>query len=277
MSNSESHLLSIYDKKRRLIKPLPFSRSLAERFLWRRAETRGIHKTKLESGEPFYIYQGVEGLSKAIWLNGYYEKNTTELVSNILEEGEVFVDIGANIGYFTIVSAKEVGSEGEVYSYEPVSQNLDLLRKNIEVNELENVSVRNKLVSGSSGERSLGISKRKGQHSVKGDFSEEEMVKSVKLDEELERRISLVKIDVEGAELEVIEGGMETIRRDSPEIILEYNRSKWDTEKFEKIFSEMNELYEFYTVERAISRVTFEEIISGREISKNIYLAPKSP
>jgi FkbM family methyltransferase len=279
MINSQQYcntLLSIYDRHRALIKPLPFSRSLAEKFLWSRKINGKFHKTTLASGIPFYIYQDAEGLSKAIWLNGHYEKGTTELIAETLDKGDSFVDIGANIGYFTVIAANSVGGEGAVHSYEPISENVELLKRNIDSNNLKNVNIRESVVSSFSGEIEIGISARKGQHSTKKDFKERKKKKCVTLDEEIKQEIDLIKIDVEGAELQVIEGAMATIKRFKPAIILEYNPDSWSDEQIGDIFSAISDFYEFHRIERGEGQVIeYQDIVENKELSKNLYLKPK--
>src|SRR4030042_7144688 len=68
-------------------------------------------------------------------LNLIHEKATTELFKTMVKEGDVVLDMGANIGYFTILAARLVGKKGKVYSFEPEPRNYSYLKKNIELNK----------------------------------------------------------------------------------------------------------------------------------------------
>ena len=72
-------------------------------------------------------------------INGIYEEFETELVSKEISKNDVVVDIGANIGYYTLIFAKLVGENGKVFAFEPDPSNFALLKKNVELNGFRNV------------------------------------------------------------------------------------------------------------------------------------------
>lgn len=128
-----------------------------------------------------------------------------------LNEGDVFVDIGANIGYLTILASKRVGASGHVYSYEPSEREYSRLLRNLAVNKTSNVHASRLALSNFTGQVALWVSE---EHTglnrilspganVAGDVS----VPVSRLDELLYLpEIKLIKIDVEGAEFLVLEG-----------------------------------------------------------------------
>ena len=73
----------------------------------------------------------------------------------ILKPGMVVLDIGANIGYHTLISSKLVGNTGKIYSFEPEPHNFKLLLKNIEINEFKNIIPINKALSNNIGSTKL--------------------------------------------------------------------------------------------------------------------------
>jgi FkbM family methyltransferase len=140
--------------------------------------------------------------------------------------GEVLVDIGAHMGRYTLTTAKVVGNEGMVVAIEPHPENCETLQRNIRLNRLENVIVLNfaawdtdcelKLFTGDvAGHHSVRMNRRLGWVKVKGRVMDR-VLKELNLG-----RVDWIKIDVEGAECEVLYGLEETISRYTPKIIVE--------------------------------------------------------
>lgn len=146
-----------------------------------------------------------------------------------IKEG-IFVDIGANIGKYTIKVGRQMGNKGRVISIEAEPENFEVLKRNIELNKLVNVSAINAACWNEEGELDLYTapsSKTSGSHSVKEKISPHSVkVKSVKLDNILDsmgiKKVNFIKIDVEGAEVEVLEGAEKIIAKsDSVRILFE--------------------------------------------------------
>jgi len=167
-------------------------------------------------------------------LNGIYGEFETEIVKNEIKPNDVVLDVGAHIGYFTLLFAKLVGSEGKVFSFEPEPKNFELLTKNIEINNYENVITESKIVSDKNKtwtlytfETSSGANRiYKPNENINVKPIE---VDSISLDEyfknsEFLKRIKFVKIDVEGAELLVLKS-MKSIFQNNNNIklLLEFN------------------------------------------------------
>jgi FkbM family methyltransferase len=130
-----------------------------------------------------------------------------------------FVDVGANIGKYTIMLGKQIGDRGRVVSIEPHPECYEVLKLNIELNGLENVSALNRACWNESAELDLytasGLS-TSGSHSVKKRVSHRSIrARCARLDDVLrDLRVDtadFIKIDVEGAEAEVLEGAQQTI------------------------------------------------------------------
>jgi len=163
-------------------------------------------------------------------LNLTHEERTTELFKEMVKEGDTVVDIGANIGYFTLLSAKLVGKKGRVFAFEPEPKNYNYLLKNIELNNIGNtVLATQKAVSDKTGKTKLYICEHDtGHHTInqpegiksykpntgnKESFIE---IDAVTLDDFLKdknRLVDIVKIDAEGAEMLVLLGMDKTIRQ----------------------------------------------------------------
>ncbi len=145
------------------------------------------------------------------------EEDVHDVILDQLTEGDTFVDLGANIGYYTILAAKQVGTSGRVLAVEPLGDNFGILSKNIELNTLSNVQI----FRAACWERpsKLRIWLRPGFYGLaslkRGDESTHEEVDATTLDSLCSqlRTIKFLKIDVEGAELEVLKGGGETLKK----------------------------------------------------------------
>jgi FkbM family methyltransferase len=154
------------------------------------------------------------------------ENATSRILDLLLKEGVTFVDIGANIGIHTVHAARRVGQTGNVFAFEPRPQNFDLLQKSIHVNGLTNVcKCMNFAIAAAEGSATLHLSDICGHNSLFPLVDERTKtkaeVKTVPLDKVIpvDERFRVVKIDAEGAELEVL-AGMEQTVKNCREIVL---------------------------------------------------------
>ena len=147
-----------------------------------------------------------------LFLNGIYEEFETNFVKKEIKKGDVVLDIGANIGYYTLIFAKLVGETGKVFAFEPDPINFSLLKKNIEINGYKNVVLIQKAVSDKSEKLKLFLSEtNNGDHRIYNwDGSRKSVeIESIKLDEYFEdtkQRINFIKMDIQGAEYGAVSG-----------------------------------------------------------------------
>jgi FkbM family methyltransferase len=168
---------------------------------------------------------------------GIHEEVTTNLFKKIVKRGDVVVDLGANIGYFTLLAARLVGKEGRVFALEPEPKNFGYLTKNIALNNYKNVSTFQKAASDKNGKTELFIcSYDTGHHTInqyqgitaysRGREAEKKAIQigTVALDSFLAgQKVNVMKIDVEGAELLAIKGAKETLSKNRDiKIFLEF-------------------------------------------------------
>jgi len=161
-----------------------------------------------------------------------YEPATTDLFKELLKPGMVMADVGAHVGYFSLLAAEIVGPSGKVFAFEPEPGNHGLLRKNIEVNSLPNIQAVEKAVSDRSGTTEFFLSELdSGSHSLFGKAArgirEKVQVMVTTLDDFFESEgwpnTDLIKIDVEGAELGVLHGMERLIERmPNLNLVIEY-------------------------------------------------------
>ncbi|HYP39565.1 MAG TPA: FkbM family methyltransferase [Chloroflexia bacterium] len=143
--------------------------------------------------------------------DGRWEPLETGIVESELKEGDVVLDIGANIGYYTILAARRVGPSGRVFAFEPDPRNFSLLQKNLRTNGCTNVHVARKAVSDFTGTIRLYLDKlNKGDHAIYDVGGRQSIeVGAVRLDDYFSNyggKIDLIKIDVQGAEGKVLRG-----------------------------------------------------------------------
>jgi len=156
---------------------------------------------------------------------GEWEPTETHWFSRLLRPGDTFVDVGANVGYFSLVASRLVGREGRVIAFEPDPVAFSLLEKNVRLNRLDNVELVPKAASNAKGTLQLYLAQEnRGDHRIyqtdEGRFAID--VEAVVLDDYLANEvgeIDLVKIDTQGAE-GVILDGMQAMLSENPDIML---------------------------------------------------------
>ena len=170
-------------------------------------------------------------------LAGFSSLNEPEVREKMrLKEG-IAIDIGANGGMHTIPLAKMLGSSGEVIAIEPEPNNIIILKKNIKLNDLRNVTVINKACFSKTGKMKLYLDEfgGSGTHSLIKKQSKKINVETDTLDNILKnlkiKNVDLIKIDVEGAETDVLKGATKTLKKYHPKIIFE----AWDEQYLKKV------------------------------------------
>jgi len=148
------------------------------------------------------------------------EKFVEEIIVNVLKKGDIFIDVGANVGYFTILASRRVGVEGMVIAIECVPSTFEILRYNLGLNNISNVLPLNKCAWNKK--EKVTISFQEGFYGSASalfgstSFNYQNIkVDAIPLDEILSDldHIRLIKIDVEGAEFNVLEGLTESLSK----------------------------------------------------------------
>jgi FkbM family methyltransferase len=172
-----------------------------------------------------------DAIGRALYLYGLFEVRETTFVRAALRRGDLFVDVGANAGYYTLLASRIVGNDGAVVALEPSPRVRERLERNVRLNDLRNVTIRAQALAAEEGEAPLFVSEDPNNSGIAslrpgaGRAAAPQMVAATTLDEiaeELDRPIDLLKVDVEGAELEVFAGGGRTLSGpDAPAIVFE--------------------------------------------------------
>ena len=178
-----------------------------------------------------------EHMGSQIFWRGFYSEEQLRVLNHWLEPDMIFVDVGANQGEFTVFAAKRL-TQGQVIAFEPVSVLFQKLKRNINANNLTNVQLIQKGLDNKNHQLSI--------YTIEGNFEDGtrheglptlyptptrskicEVIELTYLDDFVDSqnlsRIDVIKIDVEGAELAVLQGARETLRRFKPVILMEVN------------------------------------------------------
>lgn len=169
-------------------------------------------------------------LSRLIW--NKFEKDETDYMCKVLKKGDVFIDVGSNIGLFSLIASKIVGDKGKVICFEPSPLTYTRLKENVTINNFNNLDVRNLGLSDSIGELTFYVSNN--GYDAWNSFSpsaDNKLELSIKvpvstLDFELNEidksKIKLVKIDVEGWEKFVLQGAKDFLINFNPIVMVEF-------------------------------------------------------
>lgn len=160
---------------------------------------------------------------------GYHEKTETEIVKNEIKEGDVIIDVGANIGYYTLLFAKLAGKTGRVFAFEAESSNFEILEKNVHENNFTNIVLEQKAVSDKSGvvKFYIGDESNTENQLFKPDVNHKEIeIKSTSIDEyfeSIDKKVDFIKMDIQGAEPLVIKGMKKILQKNKNlKIMLEW-------------------------------------------------------
>ena len=144
---------------------------------------------------------------------GIYEPLAVKHFQERIKPGDTVLDIGAHIGYYTVMAAKRVGNKGQVYAFEPSIDNCTLLTENLKINGYKNVVLVNKAITQSSKKAKLFLSRTSsGMHSlidIDNDSENTTFIDTVSLDDFFGKNpppVSVIKMDIEGGEYAALEG-----------------------------------------------------------------------
>ena len=193
-----------------VVRRLPAGRYRAMNALCRRPPGPFLGTLGAEVGGARFVCDVRDGTAREAWFTGKYEPQETAVVLGVLRPGGVFIDVGANWGYFTLVAAARVGPAGKVVSVEPDPRLFELLGANVAANAFSHVRAVRAAAGAAAGELTLtgfdpaggnwGLSRVGADAGPGFTFT----VRSLALDDELDAlgidRVDLLKMDIEGAE-----------------------------------------------------------------------------
>jgi FkbM family methyltransferase len=195
-----------------------------------------IYRPQLVELDTFKLYARPNDFlsGAAIIQQKQYEPHVTAELRRLLQPGMVLVDLGANVGYFTLLAATLVGPQGKVIAFEPNPETCVLLRQSIAVNGLSQVEL-HPYAAAEKAQTFTLEAPGGGSNGRIVEFSAEArarpslftQIEAVALDDFLaaESRIDVIKMDIEGAEARAVQGMGQLIRRHRPVLLLEFSPS----------------------------------------------------
>lgn len=167
-----------------------------------------------------------EQIGLSTLLNGTFEAAETKELCRLARPGTTAIDAGANVGLFTIPLAASVGATGRVLAFEPTAETARRLQENVERNRLDNVTVVEAALGARRGRGTLSIHADGAYNSLTPAGSTQRAeIRVDRLDDVWEEagrpEVSVLKVDVEGSELDVLAGGTALLRAARPAVLVE--------------------------------------------------------
>ncbi len=233
-----------------------------------------------------------------LWLyfTGWWEKADCQVAIKSLTKNCTIFDVGANIGSFALLAGKKIEAKGKVFAFEPNQNTLSKLKRNIAINDFDNISVINKALSDKIGEAQLFLPKsgkagaaslhnewlKSGGHLAGNDSYNSIPISTVTLDNFCRDNnidnLDFIKIDVEGSEPAVLLGGQKTLKSLKSRLMLEYNEKAllaagWKGAHFLELIWDMG----YRTFKRKLLTTTLYPVTSEQHISGdcNLHCIPK--
>jgi FkbM family methyltransferase len=188
---------------------------------------------RLEEG-PWLRVSGVSALEWQILYGNLKEPATATALKSLLRPGMTMLDVGANIGYYTLLAAQCVGPSGRVVAFEPTPSVVSRIKENVQFNNFAHVSVFAGAVSDREGTCAFYVNSEQDAsegnsliQAVVDDGATQIVAPQTTLDAEIERlqlkAVHLIKIDVEGNEVKVLRGAKRILTEYAPQLLIEVN------------------------------------------------------
>lgn len=189
------------------------------------SRAKGLGQRTVKTKYGFNMRVDLEGdmLGWHVYLSGIWEPPTSKIMAALIRPGDVVVDIGANVGYFTLLAATKTGPRGKVLAFEPVPSIRLALEQNLLLNNVNHVDVYPIALSNSTGRMTIhenkGLSSLRSIENAKASIVIETKPFDLLIDRNLP--IKLIKMDVEGAEGIVLDGMLNSLKTHKPDLIIE--------------------------------------------------------
>lgn len=184
-----------------------------------------------------FVYEN-ETLSNQLTEKGFHSQNDIDIIKKFCKEGDTVLDLGANIGWYSIIAAMLVKNAGKVIAFEADSKNAKMLQSNIDLNMLNNIQVVQKAVLDydghvefyhnpeNYGDHSIAQNTFKRCFNIDPTFSVGQKIESICLDNFLTKeefsKVSFIKMDIQGSEVKALKGMSTLLQSSRPVILLEY-------------------------------------------------------
>lgn len=201
-------------------------------------------------GSKMYLLKDDTGISAQLLEKGIREVNPTKALPAFVNENDVCLDIGANLGYYALMMSKLVGKNGNVHAFEPVPINYEILCKNVELNNYSNIACYDVAMGSSSGyfnfllhDKSNCGKMLEGSIRKNKDATKVIKVNTITVDSFVEQyniqNINFIRMDIEGYEYEVFKGMHKTLSLPNLKMLVEFH---WPGGKEYSYYSQFMEL-----------------------------------
>jgi len=227
--------------------------------------------------------------SLCLYVCGSFEPNEFAFVDRVLKPGMVFIDVGANDGYYTLFAARRVGPTGRVIAVEPSSRERAHLQRNLGRNGLENVQVVAAALGAEPGFVDLLLAHGvHAGHNTLGDFAHDDVVRASSERVQLETldavvarqglsRVDMVKIDVEGGEAGVVAGARKVLTTARPVLLMELNERALHAQgqSADALLGILRDELDYEILTFSPVRGCPERAVEGAPLSPNVVAVPK--
>ncbi len=227
-------------------------------------------RTKRTQGFEILVDPRDPGVSSSIILFGMAEPCVSEIFKRVTKPGMTVLDIGANIGWYTLLGAKLAGRYGKVIAVEPEPTNFSILSQSVALNEFQNIELVNACMTNRPGTVKLNLSSTNpGGHSIVCPSNHYVECQGITVDSIVEKhgKIDVVKIDAESAEPLVLQGASKLLDGENPlDIIMEYSPLAW--KGYETLQSNLHEKFQMFKINSSpflIRRAKFEDLSTVRQ------------
>jgi FkbM family methyltransferase len=247
-------------------------------------QTRQRYRDEPKQTLGFRVFLNPEDMSEIspmVATSGWPNLPVTCLLSAVLRPGMNVVDVGANLGFYTLLAAKTVGTRGRVWSFEPEPRNFQLLMKSMQANDFHNVEpvqmalsdeprAENLFLAPASEPNAHTISQDRGMGSLE--------IQSTSLDDfwpsKGRGRLDLLKVHVFGDEPIVLRGSRRVLQASRPMVVTRFGSARWndDAGLLDDLFS-WYDVYEIIASPSLVRPIARSALTIG--IHKGIFLAPK--
>lgn len=260
------------------------------KYISKTAQDTGLKELQIHKGKPYFKFQNVwfeyisedEGGSLHI-TKDEKEYKTWLLLKEKIKKNSTIIDAGANIGYFTILAAKNIlGSK--IYSFEPVPKTREHLINNVFINKIDNqVKIEGIALTDKNGYLMITTNKGGRNHITKNN-SLATKVLATRLDTYCEKnnikKIDFIKCDIEGAELFFLRGAEKIINTQKPKIVLEIQetwtkRFNYEAKEIFDFLKSKNYIYQIITDKGLIKGSDYKKIRQDLLKSNNFYFEKK--
>ncbi|MDZ7962632.1 MAG: FkbM family methyltransferase [Aulosira sp. DedQUE10] len=229
-----------------------FCKNLLKKTIYQPGTTVSILKGPLKGYR--YVVNDNSGWAS---IYGGWEPSAQEIYHQLLKKGQVVYDLGANTGIHSAIFAKLVGIKGKVFAFEPLKDNIKELKSIKDLNHIDNIHIIDKAISNKTGVTSLKIGNHNKQGSLVGigcETGDEIKIEMTTIDNLIEDGLDLpdfIKIDIEGAESDALQGFTNSINKSYPSFAIDLHTPEQDI-KVGKFFKEYG--YKLYRLHNQLSQ-----------------------